>query len=220
MTVTTDTQTTDIQTAGIQTAGTEIPFGDPGAAARAVTATTDRLTALLADIDPAVERALTRFLYEEVQVLDDWDWGAWLDFFADDAMYWAPTQEDRLSRERSQRINDFRTSAYFEETTVQLKQRVDRLLTNQAWGEEPPSRSRHIIANIRVTKGLADDEYVVKSNFYDYRSNGQRSQDSITGERIDRIVRDPSSPWGYLIRERRVLFDMSTILNKNLSLFY
>ncbi|MPN23345.1 Biphenyl 2,3-dioxygenase subunit beta [bioreactor metagenome] len=155
-----------------------------------------------------------------MQVLDDWKWGEWLDFFADDAMYWAPTQEDRLSRERSRRIADYRTSAYFEENKVQLKQRVDRLLTNQAWGEEPPSRQRHIIANIRVTKGIAADEYVVKSNFYDYRSNGQRSQDSITGERIDRIVRDPASRWGYVIKERRVLFDMSMILNKNLSLFY
>lgn len=199
---------------------TAIAFGDPAAAALPVTATTDKLTALLAEVDPAVERALTRFLYEEVQVLDDWKWGEWLDFFADDCLYWAPTQEDRLSRERSKRIADFRTSAYFEENKVQLKQRVDRLLTNQAWGEEPPSRSRHIIADIRVTKGLAEDEYVVRSNFYDYRSNGQRSEDSITGERTDRIVRDPSSPWGYVIKERRIVFDMSTILIKNLSLFY
>lgn len=218
MTVTTDPTTTDTDTTDANT--TAIPFGDPDAAARPIGATTDKLTALLADVDPAVERALTRFLHEEVQVLDDWKWGEWLDFFADDCLYWAPTQEERLARERSRHISAFRTSAYFEENKVQLKQRVDRLLTNQAWGEEPPSRARHIISNIRVTKGVAEDEYVVKSNFYDYRSIGQRSQDSITGERTDRIVRDPASPWGYLIKERRVLFDMSIILNKNLSLFY
>ena len=198
----------------------ELPFGNPAAAALPVEAATDKISALLAEVDPAVERALTRFLYEEVAVLDDWKWGEWLDFFAEDCMYWAPTQEDRLTRERSKHVAEYRTSAYFEENKVQLKQRVDRLLTNQAWGEEPPSRARHIISNIRVTKGLLEGEYVVKSNFYDYRSNGQRSQDSITGERIDRIVRDPSSMWGYVIKERRILFDMSMILNKNLSLFY
>lgn len=181
---------------------------------------TDRVTSLLAEVDPAVERAICRFLYEEVQVLDDWEWGKWLDFFDNDALYWAPTQEDRLARERSKRISEFGTSVYFEENKIQLRQRVDRLLTNQAWGEEPPSRARHIISNIRVTKADNDDEYIVRSNFFDYRSNGQRSQDYITGERTDRIVRDPSSLWGYLIKERRVLFDMSILLIKNLSLFY
>lgn len=207
-------------TAEPQTIAEDIPFGNPDAATRPIDATTDRVSALLADVDPAVERAITRFLHEEVAVLDDWRWGEWLDFFAEDCMYWAPTQDDRLARDRGKRIAEYRTSAYFEDNKEQLKQRIDRLLTDMAWGEAPPSRARHIIANIRVAKGLAEDEYVVKSNFFDYRSNGQRSQDHITGERTDRIVRDPSSPWGYVIKERRIMFDMSVILIKNLSLFY
>ena len=181
---------------------------------------TDNISRLLADVEPAHERALVRFLYEEVAVLDDWNWGAWLDFFHDDALYWAPTQEDRVARERHKRISAFGTSVYFEENKVQLKQRVDRLLTSQAWGEEPPSRSRHLITNIRVSAGAAEGEFVVKSNFLDYRSMGQRSQDYITGERTDTILRVPESEWGYQIKERRVVFDMSTILIKNLSLFY
>lgn len=181
---------------------------------------TDNITNLLAAVDPADDRALTRFLYEEVAVLDDWNWGAWLDFFADDCMYWAPTQEDRVFRERAKRISAFGTSVYFEENKVQLKQRVDRVLTGQAWGEEPPSRSRHLITNVRVSAAGAPGEFTVKSNFLDYRSMGQRSQDYITGERTDTIVRAPESEWGFLIKERRIVFDMSTILIKNLSLFY
>lgn len=180
----------------------------------------DNITRLLADVDPADERALTRFLYEEVAVLDDWNWPAWTAFFHEDCTYWAPTQEDRVARERSRHISEFGTSVYFEENRAQLQQRVDRLLTNQAWGEEPPSRARHLVSNVRVSKGTTEGEFVVKSNFLAYRSTGQRSQDFITGERTDTIVRAPESEWGYLIRERRVLFDMSTILIKNLSLFY
>lgn len=182
--------------------------------------TTDGITRLLAAVDAADERALTRFLYEEVQVLDDHEFTAWLDFFADDCMYWAPTQEDRVFRERHKRISEFGTSVYFEENKVQLKQRVDRLLTGQAWGEEPFARARHLITNVRVSAGAAEGEFMVKSNFLDYRSMGQRSQDYITGERTDTIVRAPESPWGFLIKERRILFDMSTILIKNLALFY
>ncbi|MGO4958096.1 aromatic-ring-hydroxylating dioxygenase subunit beta [Luteococcus sp. Sow4_B9] len=182
---------------------------------------TNRVQALLDAVDPELQRGIERFLYEEVQVLDDLEWGDWIDFFADDLIYWAPVQEERYARERREnRIKKFGTSVYFEENKVQLKQRVDRLLTNMAWGEEPPSRARHVISNIRVTKGTRDGEYVVKSNFYDYRSNGQRYHDSITGERTDIIVKDENSTWGFLIRERRILFDMAMILNKNLSLFY
>ncbi len=50
---------------------------------------------------------------------------------------------------------------------------------------------------------------------------GQRSQDMITGERSDKIVRAPESEWGgYLIKERRILFDMAGLLIKNLTIFY
>lgn len=43
----------------------------------------------------------------------------------------------------------------------------------------------------------------------------------ITGERSDKIVRaPPESEWGYLIKERRILFDMAGLLIKNLTIFY
>jgi 3-phenylpropionate/cinnamic acid dioxygenase small subunit len=181
---------------------------------------TDNVTKALALVDPVEERAITRFLYEEVQLLDDWKWGEWLDFFSDDLMYWAPTRLDRIERERAKSISEFGTSVHFEETKPMLKQRVDRILTGKAWAEEPPSRSRHLVTNVRVSKGEGEGEFVVKSNFMAYRSNGQRAQDYITGERTDVIVKAPESEWGYLIKERRILFDMSIILIKNLSLFY
>ena len=181
---------------------------------------TDNVTKLMAAVDPATCAAIERFLYEEVQVLDDWEWPKWLDFLHEDIMYWAPTQEERFARERSKRISEFGTSAYFEETKTELSVRVERQLTNQAWAEEPPSRARHLITNIRINAGEVDGEYAVRSNFLVYRTTGQRSWDQITGDRTDVIVRAPESEWGYLIKSRRILFDMSILLNKNLSLFY
>ena len=181
---------------------------------------TETLASRLAAVDATDERALTRFLYYEAETLDDWQFAQWLDFFAEDCLYWAPTQLDRLPRERAHRISELGTSVYFEETKAQLKQRVDRLLTDQAWGEAPPSRARHFVTNVRVDKGEGNDEFIVKSNILAYRSMGQRSQDYITGTRTDRIRRAGESRWGFEIVERRILFDMSTILIKNLSLFY
>ncbi|MDR0990575.1 MAG: 3-phenylpropionate/cinnamic acid dioxygenase subunit beta [Propionibacteriaceae bacterium] len=181
---------------------------------------TDNVSQALTAVTAADQRAIERFLYEEVKVLDDWEWVKWLDFLHDDIMYWAPTQEDRYSRERSKRIAEFGTSAYFEDNKTELSVRVHRMLTNQAWSEEPPSRSRHIITNIMVDPGVEPGEFKVRSHFFDYRSNGQRAWDMVTGQRDDVIVRAPESEWGYLIKTRRILFDMSIILNKNLTLFY
>lgn len=94
---------------------------------------TNRVAALLDGVDAETQRAIERFLYEEVQVLDDLEWGKWLDFLSDDLLYWAPVQEERYARERREnRIKKFGTSVYFEENKIQMTQRVDRLLTNMA----------------------------------------------------------------------------------------
>jgi 3-phenylpropionate/cinnamic acid dioxygenase small subunit len=181
---------------------------------------TDNVTAALAAVTAEDQRAIERFLYDEAKVLDDWEWAKWPDFLHEDILYWAPVQEDRYTRERAGRISPLGGSAYFEDNKKELTIRVQRLLTNQAWSEEPPSRSRHLITNIQVDPGDNPGEYKVRSNFLDYRSNGQRAWDLITGQRDDVIVRAPESEWGYLIKFRRILFDMSIILNKNLTLFY
>lgn len=60
----------------------------------------------------------------------------------------------------------------------------------------------------------------MRSNFLIYRSRGERSQDTIAGERRDIIVPAPQFEYGFKVLEREIRFDMATILVKNLSLFY
>ena len=169
--------------------------------------------------DLATESAIARFLYDEVEAIDNMDFEGWLTFLHPDIDYWAPVRENRVYRERKLEILPKGTSVYFEETLAYLKQRVDRLRTQKAWAEEPASRSRHLISNVRVDE-LGDGEYAVRSNFIVYRTRGERDQDLVAGERRDVIVASPDSPAGFLVRERQILFDMATILVKNLSLFY
>lgn len=183
-----------------------------------------------ATIEPAVdaastmataeeERAITRFLYDEAELVDNMLFEDWLDCMHDDIYYWAPVRENRVARERKDEFYAKGTSVYFEESKEFLRQRVFRLATHMAWAEEPPSRSRHLVTNIRVDC-RADGNFDVRSNFLIYRSRGERYQDTIAGERRDIIVAAPDSRFGYLILEREIRFDMSTILIKNLSLFY
>lgn len=170
-------------------------------------------------VDAETERAITRFLFDEAELIDDMRFTEWLECMHQDVFYWAPVRENRVFRERDEEFYPRGTSAYFEETWDFLKQRVDRLLTAKAWAEEPASRSRHIISNVRVD-AREDGRFAVKSNFFIYRTRGERDQDEISGERRDVIVAVPDSPWGFQVLEREVRFDMATILVKNLSLFY
>lgn len=165
------------------------------------------------------ERQISRFLYDEAEFVDNMEWEDWIDCLHDDIYYWAPVRENRVARERREEFYPKGTSVYFEESKDFLKQRVFRLRTNMAWAEEPPSRSRHMVTNIRVD-ARSDGDFSVRSNFLIYRSRGERYQDTIAGERRDIICRDDSAPHGFLIKEREIRFDMSTILVKNLSLFY
>lgn len=165
------------------------------------------------------ERAITRFLYDEAELIDNMEWDDWLTCLHPNIYYWAPVRENRVARERSEEFYPKGTSVYFEESWEFLRQRVFRLQTNMAWAEEPPSRSRHMVGNVRVD-GREDGAFDVRSNFFIYRSRGERFEDHIAGERRDIIVRDDAAPFGFLVLEREIRFDNATILVKNLSLFY
>ncbi|QPK79117.1 aromatic-ring-hydroxylating dioxygenase subunit beta [Corynebacterium lizhenjunii] len=162
---------------------------------------------------------ISRFLYDEAELVDNMLFEDWLDCMHDDVDYWAPVRENRVARERKEEFYPRGTSVYFEESKAFLAQRVFRLNTHMAWAEEPPSRSRHLVTNIRVDQ-RSDGNFNARSNFFIYRSRGERYQDTIAGERRDVIVPAPQSRYGYLVLEREIRFDQATILTKNLSLFY
>ena len=46
--------------------------------------------------------------------------------------------------------------AHFDEDRYAIEKRVQRLLTDHAWTEDPPSRTRHLVTNVRTFAG-ADD---------------------------------------------------------------
>lgn len=173
----------------------------------------------LAPADVATTSAIERFLYLEADLLDDWEFDQWLELLAEDLHYWAPVRENRTFRERRFETAAPGESAYFEETRADMVQRVDRLNTHMAWAEDPPSRSRHLVTNVRAFNTATEGEYAVASNFCVYRTRGERDQDLIVGSRRD-VLRTSTGPAGFELVGREVRFDMSTLLIKNLSTFY
>lgn len=167
-----------------------------------------------------VQRDIEQFIYEEADLLDSWQFRQWLELLAPDLHYWAPVRENRTYRERNKELAEPGTSAYFDDTYDEVAQRVDRLYTHMAWAEEPPSRTRHLITNIRVRETENPDEFDVDSSFYLHRTRTERDHDWVVGKRHDVLRRSTDSEYGFQIARRTIVFDVSILLVKNLSSFY
>jgi 3-phenylpropionate/cinnamic acid dioxygenase small subunit len=86
-----------------------------------------------------------------------------------------------------------------------------------AWGEDPPSRTRHIISNVEVEPGDTASELKVYSNFLVYRTRAETEQDLYVGARHD-ILRRVDGAWK--IARRKLLLDQNVLLPKNVSVFF
>lgn len=163
---------------------------------------------------------ISDFLFHEADLLDSWKFREWLTLFSPDVKYWAPVRENRAWRERATETSEPGGSAYFDDDLDGLRQRVDRLYTHMAWAEEPPSRTRHLISNVRAWETDVPGEFAVASSFHLYRTRSERDQDAIVGRRFDTLRGDGRAEPGFRIATRKIVFDVSTLLVKNLSSFY
>jgi 3-phenylpropionate/cinnamic acid dioxygenase small subunit len=107
--------------------------------------------------------------------------------------------------------------AILDENKQTLRARVARLDTGMAWAEDPPSRTRHLLANIEVERGDAASELEVHSNFIVYRSRSETEQDFYVGARRD-VLRRVDGAWK--IARRKLILDQNVLLAKNVSIFF
>ena len=164
-----------------------------------------------------LRREIEEFLYFEAELLDDRRLREWFDLLADDIRYWMPIRHNLF--ERPEDIRDELSKPgegfYFDDDRKSLKIRVERAYAKNAWAELPPSRTRHLITNIRIKK---DDgrEIEVHSNFLVYRTRMENDQDMFVGERQDVLRRVDG---GFKIAKRTIILDQAVLTAKNISVF-
>ena len=157
------------------------------------------------------------FLYFEAELLDDRKLREWLDLLTDDVRYWMPIRHNPL--ERSEDLSDELAKPgegyYFDDDKKSLRIRVERVYSKTAWAEIPPSRTRHLISNIRIKK---DDgsEIEVHANFLVYRTRMETDQDIFVGMRQDVLRRING---GFKIAKRTIILDQAVLRAKNISVF-
>jgi 3-phenylpropionate/cinnamic acid dioxygenase small subunit len=111
--------------------------------------------------------------------------------------------------------------AHFDANKETLGIYVKQRESGMNWAEDPYSRTRHVISNIRIRPSAAEEggAYDVRSNFIVYRNRLEAEVDLWAGERFDRLR--PGLPGGlYGIADRVILLDQNVVLSKNLSVFF
>ncbi len=135
------------------------------------------------------------FLYKEAALLDEWRLEEWLELLTADAIYQIPPTDVPEGDSRN-------TLFIIADDALRIRSRVKQLLSKFAWAENPHSRTRRMIANVRVL-GADGDDILVSANFAVHRMRYE-SVDTYIGHYEYKLIRD-----GKLlkIRERRAILD-------------
>ena len=161
--------------------------------------------------------AIAEWLYREAAMLDRGDFAGWLGLMAPDIAYEMPTRQSVYPKDGEGFTTSF---GFFADNYSSLETRVKRLATDQAWAEQPGSRTRHIVSNLLVDAlddGPGGGEFLATSAFLVTRIRSDLPYDLFTGERRDVLRRDGD---GFLLARRTLLLDQTVLKSYNLSIFF
>lgn len=129
-------------------------------------------------------REIEEFLYHEAALLEARSYEEWLALFTDDSYYWMPAGRDDMNPEKE--------TSFIYDNRKALGDRVARLLHPAAHCQIPPSRTQHLITNIRI-EDFREDEINIFSNFalFESRLGKQRT----FGGHYEHQLRRESGGW-------------------------
>jgi p-cumate 2,3-dioxygenase subunit beta len=142
---------------------------------------------------------IEQFLFREATLLDEWRLEEWLALIAPEGRYLVPPLDASGEDPRSTLflINDDRRT---------LASRVRQLLSGTAWSENPRSRTRRLVTNVRLVEA-SREEARIGANFAVWRFQHEQT-DVYVGRYEHVLVRGAS---GLLFRERRAMLDLEAL---------
>jgi phthalate 3,4-dioxygenase beta subunit len=158
-------------------------------------------------------QAAHQFLVEEAALLDAADYEAWLGLLCEDIRYVMPV---RVTTARGAGFDALADMGHFDENIYALRKRVQRLATDHAWAEDPPSRTRHFVSNVRTFR-RGESELRAESSLLLFRSRGDtRQADLLSAGRTDILRRSGD---GFRLARREIMVDESVLRTQNLAVF-
>ncbi|HSV45575.1 MAG TPA: aromatic-ring-hydroxylating dioxygenase subunit beta [Ramlibacter sp.] len=140
------------------------------------------------------------FLFSEAALLDDWKLDEWLALFTDDARYLVPSTD--LPQDAPPEGNLF----FIADDHFRISERVKRLMKKTAFSEQPRSKTRHLVSNVRLLSQSAD-QCVATSAFITSRAKSG-NVDLYVGSSEYTIVRREGA---LRIRSKRCTLDMDAL---------
>jgi 3-phenylpropionate/cinnamic acid dioxygenase small subunit len=171
----------------------------------------------------ALERLILKdeaetFLYNEAALLDERRYEEWINLMAEDIHYWMPIRKNVKFGEWDHENSDPASEiSWFDEGKDVLEGRVRQLVTGVHWAEEPVSRIRHLVTNVRVT-GVNGDEISVSDNFFVWHNRLLEEVNLFAGKRDHVLRRDPET--GFKVAKRTILLDQNVLLAKVVTFFF
>ncbi|WP_298052347.1 aromatic-ring-hydroxylating dioxygenase subunit beta [uncultured Paenalcaligenes sp.] len=111
-------------------------------------------------------QALIDFVYHEADLLDEQRFTEWLELFTEDAYYWMP-----LAHGQTDPI--LHASLLYEDKLL-LKVRVERLVGQRTFSQQPKSRCHHLLQQPRVIDFDANaTEHKVRTSFHYTETRGE-----------------------------------------------
>jgi p-cumate 2,3-dioxygenase subunit beta len=154
---------------------------------------------MTASAAPITVGEVEEFLIHEAALLDEWRLDEWLELMTPDVRYLVPPLDapDADHRDTLFLIADDRRT---------LASRVRQLLSGTTWAENPRSRTRRLITNVRLI-AMEGSEARATANFAVWRFQHEQA-DVYVGRYLHLLVRGPA---GLLFRERRAVLDLETL---------
>lgn len=154
------------------------------------------------------------FLYAEAAALDERRHHEWLAMLTEDVVYRMPVRATTAHTLEDSLLPDM---DHFAEDRYSLAKRVERFDTEHAWAEDPPSRTRRFVANVRGWRGEEPDELLAAASVLLFRSRGDRHPpDLISAGRRDVLRRVDGE---LKLARRELAVDESVLRSQNLAVF-
>jgi 3-phenylpropionate/cinnamic acid dioxygenase small subunit len=156
---------------------------------------------------------VVEFHNAEAELLDTYAYMDWVELFGKDVTYRMPVRTTQFLVDGE----GFHEFDFIIDDWQTLFTRAKRLETEFAWAETPPSRTRHFISNLRLTRDDGTGDLFARTNFLVTRTRQDLDYQMFTGTRHDRLEPGGSS---FTIRSRTILVDQTVITGTNLSFFF
>ncbi len=139
------------------------------------------------------------FLYHEAALLDEWRLDEWMALLTDDIVYEVPSTDIP--------DGDPKTTLFLiADNALRLRHRVQQLTGKFAWAENPPSRTRRLITNVRIL-GVDGELIRVTANFVVYRMRYELV-DTYVGRYEYTLVQQDGD---LKIRKRKAILDLEAL---------